>query len=70
MYPRKSIVDAARHIAAICLCALVFAIGPLAGSFAAQPAVGKSTAPKADETPTKIHELLTLLADPKVQAWL
>jgi len=70
MYQAKSIVGAARHIASICLCALVFAIAPLAGALAAQPAVGKSTAPKADETPTKIHELLTLLADPKVQAWL
>jgi moderate conductance mechanosensitive channel len=70
MYPAKSIPSAARRIAAICLCALVFAMAPLAGSFAAQPAPGKSTAPKADETPTKIHDLLTLLADPKVQAWL
>ncbi len=70
MYPAKSIVDAARQILAICLCVLVFAIGPLAGSLAAEPALAKSAAPKADETPTKVHELLTLLADPKVQAWL
>src|SRR5206468_2345284 len=39
------------------------------GAVAAQPA--KSTAAsEADTTPGKVRELLTLLADPKVQAWL
>ena len=65
----KSIAGAARHITMICLAALVLAIGPLSCAFAAQPA--KSTAPsEAERTPAKVHELLTLLADPKVQKWL
>jgi len=65
----KSIAGAARHITMICLAALVLATGPLSGAFAAQPA--KSTAPsEAETTPAKVHELLTLLADPKVQKWL
>ena len=59
----KSIAGAARHITMICLAALVLATGPLSGAFAAQPA--KSTAPsEAETTPAKVHELLTLLADP------
>src|SRR5436309_1614271 len=63
----KSIAGAARHIMAICFAALVFAIAPLA--FAAQPT--KSTAAtEAETTPAKVHELLTLLADPKIQEWL
>src|SRR5437667_3074267 len=69
MYQGKSIAGAARHITAICLAALVFALAPLSGAVAAQPA--KSTAAsEADTTPAKVHELLTLLADPKVQQWL
>ena len=69
MHQSKSIASGARHIAAICLAALVLAIGPLSCGFAAQPA--KSTAAsEAETTPAKVHELLTLLADPKVQEWL
>jgi moderate conductance mechanosensitive channel len=69
MHQSKSIASGARHIAAMCLAALVFAIGPLSCGFAAQPA--KSTAAtEAETTPAKVHELLTLLADPKVQEWL
>jgi len=69
MYQGRWIAGAARHITAICLAALVFLIGPLSCAFAAQPA--KSTAPsEADKTPAKVRELLTLLADPKVQEWL
>jgi hypothetical protein len=69
MHQSKSIASGARHIAAICLAALVFAIGPLSCGFAAQPA--KSTvSSEAETTPAKVHELLTLLADPKVQQWL
>jgi moderate conductance mechanosensitive channel len=65
----KSIAGAARHITTICFAALVFAIVPLSGDIAAQPT--KSTAAtEAETTPAKVHELLTLLADPKVQAWL
>jgi len=71
MYQAKSIAGAARPIAAICLAALILAVAPLSGAFAAQGSVGKPAAAKADETtPAKIHELLTLLADPKVQEWL
>jgi small-conductance mechanosensitive channel len=62
---------AARYLVAICLAALFFAVGPLTGASAAQPPFGKSAAPKAeDTTPAKVHDLLTLLADPKVQEWL
>jgi hypothetical protein len=62
-------VGAAGQITAILFAGLVFAIGPLSGAFAAQPA--KSTAAgEAETTPAKVHELLTLLADPRVQAWL
>ena len=69
MYQGKSIAGAARHITAICLAALVFALAPLSGAVAAQPA--KSTAAsEPDTTPAKVHEFLTLLADPKVQQWL
>jgi moderate conductance mechanosensitive channel len=65
----KSIAGAARHITTICFAALVFAILPLSGVIAAQPT--KSTAAtEAETTPAKVHELLTLLADPKVQEWL
>ena len=70
MYQAKSIAGLARPIVAMCLAALLLAVMPLSGAFAAQGAVGKPAAPKADETPAKIHELMTLLADPKVQAWL
>jgi small-conductance mechanosensitive channel len=70
MHQGNPIAGAARHFAAICLATLVFAIGPL-GAVAAQSAMGKPVAPKAEETTSaKVHELLTLLADPKVQEWL
>src|SRR5437667_1701537 len=65
----KSIAGAARHITTICFAALFFAIVPLSGAIAAQPT--KSTAAtETEKTPAKVHELLTLLADPKVQEWL
>jgi small-conductance mechanosensitive channel len=71
MYQHRPIASAVRHIVVVCLAALIFAIGPLTGAFAAQPAAGKSAAPQAEETTSaKVHELLTLLADPKVQEWL
>src|SRR6266702_3371654 len=67
----KPIVAAARYLVAICLAAFIFALGPTTDALGAQPAIGKSAAPKAeDTTPTKIHELLTLLSDPKVREWL
>ena len=69
MYQGKLIAGAVRHITAVCLAALVLAVAPLSCAFAAQPA--KSTASGGSETtPAKVHELLTLLADPKVQEWL
>ena len=70
MYQGKSIPGAARHITTICIAAaLVLAIGPLSGAFAAQPAKSAASS-EAETTPAKVHELLTLLADPKVQDWL
>jgi moderate conductance mechanosensitive channel len=57
---------APRYLVAICLAAFILALGPLTAAFAAQPA-----APKAEDTTSaKVHDLLTLLADPKVQEWL
>jgi small-conductance mechanosensitive channel len=69
MYQGKSIAGAARHIAAICLGALIFAIAPLSCAVAAQPAKS-AAATEAETTPAKVRELLTLLTDPKVQQWL
>jgi moderate conductance mechanosensitive channel len=83
MYPSKSIVSAARHILAICLAAIILAAVPMSGVFAAQhaaanlaPASGDgAAAARIHELLTlladpKANELLTLLADPKVQEWL
>src|SRR5271166_3304694 len=71
MFQGKPIVSAARHaVATVCLVAFVLAIGPLSGSFAAQTVGGKPAAKAEDTTSAKVHELLTLLADPKVQDWL
>ena len=53
-----------------CLAAIILSTVPLCGAFAATQ---KSTPPASEEgttTPAKIHELLNLLADPKVQEWL
>ena len=67
----KPIVSAARHLMAICLAAIILAMAPLSGAFAATPKAGKP-APSANSeaTPQKIQELMTLLADPKVRDWL
>jgi small-conductance mechanosensitive channel len=71
MYPYKPIGHAVRRVVAICFAAAILSIGPLIGSFAAQPTIGKSTASaKSEATPEKIQELMTLLADPKVRDWL
>ena len=71
MYPYKPIGHAVRRVVAICFAAAILSIGPLTGSFAAQPTIGKSTASaKSEATPEKIQELMTLLADPKVRDWL
>jgi len=53
-----------------CLAAIILSTVPLCSTFAATQ---KSTPPASEEgttTPAKIHELLNLLADPKVQEWL
>ena len=55
---------------ASCLAAIILSTVPLCGTFAATQ---KSAPPASEEgatTPAKIHELLNLLADPKVQEWL
>jgi len=70
MFEAESTASSRRRIAAICVAAFVFAVGSLPGAFAAQPAIGKSAAKAEDTTSAKVHDLLTLLADPKVQDWL
>ena len=56
---------------AICLAAIILAMAPLSGAFAATPKAGKSApSANAEATPEKIQELMTLLADPKVRDWL
>src|SRR3984893_4112341 len=55
---------------ASCLAAIILSTVPLCGTFAATQ---KSAPPASEEgatPPAKIHELLNLLADPKVQEWL
>jgi hypothetical protein len=64
-----STAGAAARVAAIWLVALTLCMAPQA-AFAAK-AAGTSAAPASEEaTSSKVHELLTLLADPKVQEWL
>jgi small-conductance mechanosensitive channel len=59
----------AARVAAIWLVALTLCIAPLAA--VAAKAGGTSAAAASEEaTSSKVHELLTLLADPKVQEWL
>jgi len=70
MHEGKPIIGAVRQVAAICLATVIIAIGPLYAAHAAQHTGGKATASEEAATPSKIHELLTLLADPKVQEWL
>ena len=60
-----STAGAAARVAAIWLVALTLCIAPLAALAAT------SATPVSEEaTSSKVHELLTLLADPKVQEWL
>ena len=70
MNPGEPFASAARHSVAMCLAALVFVVAPLSGASAAQHVGGKPPAAEAETTPAKVQELLTLLADPKVQEWL
>ncbi len=65
------IVVTARHFLAICLAAAVLAIGLPTDASAATPKAGKPAASaKSEATPEKVQQLMTLLADPKVQDWL
>jgi small-conductance mechanosensitive channel len=71
MYPDKSIGCAVRYAAAICLAAIILAIGLPTVGWAATPKAGKPAASANSEaTPEKIQQLMTLLADPKVRDWL
>ena len=70
MYQSKAIVSAARHIVAVCLAAIILA-ALMSGVFAAQQAAANPAPASGDGAAApRIHQLLTLLADPKVQEWL
>jgi moderate conductance mechanosensitive channel len=70
MYSATRAAGAGARVAAIWLLTLMFWIAPQPVALAAKSAV-TSAAPTGDETASpKIHEFLTLLADPKVQEWL
>src|SRR5215471_9269570 len=71
MYHGKSIAGTARLMVAMWLAAIICAIGPLTITSSTHAATGKSAASKAEDTTSaKVQQLLTLLADPKVQEWL
>src|SRR5271166_1391957 len=70
MFEGKSIVDAARQIAAISLATVIIAIGPLYAAHAAQSKGGKATASEEGATSPQVAEFIALLGDPKVQKWL
>src|SRR5262252_2307941 len=72
MYKRNPTIGTAGWAASIWLAAIiVFSTAPPYGAFAAQQPGGKAAAPASEEaTQTKIHEFVTLLADPKIQQWL
>jgi small-conductance mechanosensitive channel len=65
MFEGKPIIGAARQVVAIWLATVIIAIGPLCAAHAAQHTGAKATAGEGAATPPEIHELLTLLADPK-----
>jgi small-conductance mechanosensitive channel len=71
MHEGKNSIGAARQVAAVCIATVILAIAPLYGAFAAQHGAAKA-APAGGEAATspKVHELVTLLADPTVQEWL
>ncbi|MBV9967487.1 MAG: mechanosensitive ion channel family protein [Alphaproteobacteria bacterium] len=67
----KSIVTYRRWSAAICLAVMASATLLPFGATAAQQAAARSPSASEEEAaPVKVHELLILLADPKVQQWL
>jgi moderate conductance mechanosensitive channel len=72
MHEGNPIIGTARWAALIWLAAIVLFSTVLPyGAFAAQQAGGKAAAPASEEaTQPKIHEFVTLLADPKIQQWL
>src|SRR5258708_3880226 len=53
-----------------CLAAIILSTVPLCGTFAATQKGAPPASEEGTTTPAKIHELLNLLADPKVQEWL
>ena len=65
MFEGKPINGAARQVVAIWLATVIIAIGPLCAAHAAQHTAAMATTGEGAATPPEIHELLTLLADPK-----
>jgi small-conductance mechanosensitive channel len=55
---------------ASCLAAIILSTVPLCGAYAATQKGAPPAGEEGATTPPKIHELLNLLADPKVQEWL
>ncbi len=72
MNPAIKMASLATRVAAIWLVAITFWTAPQTAAVAAKGLGTATAAPAGEEaaTPPKIHELLTLLADPKVQEWL
>ena len=70
MFEGKPINGAARQVVAIWLATVIIAIGPLCAAHAAQHTAAMATTGEGAATPPEIHELLTLLANPKIQKWL
>jgi moderate conductance mechanosensitive channel len=63
-------IGALRRVAVALFAAIILAAVSVSVAFAAAPKAGSPTAAKAEATPEKIQELMTLLADPKVRDWL
>ena len=63
-------IGALKRVAAALFAAIILATASVSVAFAAAPKAGSPTAAKAEATPEKIQELMTLLADPKVRDWL
>jgi moderate conductance mechanosensitive channel len=53
-----------------CVAAIILSVAVVSGAAAAAPAANRSPSAGVEANPPQIQQLLTLLADPKVQTWL
>jgi moderate conductance mechanosensitive channel len=70
MYRAITTAGAAARVTAIWLAALMLWTAPQTAALAAKGGAASSASASDEATSPKIHEFLTLLADPKVQEWL